>query len=97
MVNNRMLVSKRGRQYKVDVAQAVGRCKPLTGRLKVFLYVNPPDRRKRDVDNWSKGVLDALTHAGVWEDDSQIDSLLIERGGILKGGRVVVTVEEIEK
>ena len=37
----------------------------------------------------------ALTHAGVWKDDSQIDKLLIVRKGIEKPGRIVVTVTAI--
>ena len=61
-----------------------------------------PDRRKRDLDNLHKGILDGLTHAGVWKDDSQIDDLRIYRcraatGELVieKPGRVVVTIEAI--
>lgn len=46
--------------------------------VEVILY--PPDARRRDLDNYMKCLLDALTHAGVWEDDSQIDQLCIFRG-----------------
>lgn len=52
---------------------------PASARLRVVLILNPPDRRRRDVDNYSKGLLDAFTHAGIWADDEQIDELLIRK------------------
>lgn len=36
-------------------------------------------RPKPDVDNYAKAVLDAMTKAGVWLDDSQIGSLAITK------------------
>jgi crossover junction endodeoxyribonuclease RusA len=36
----------------------------------------PPDKRTRDIDNYSKALFDALTHANFWIDDSQIKKLL---------------------
>jgi crossover junction endodeoxyribonuclease RusA len=65
----------------------------LQDRLKVTIELNPPDRRRRDLDNFNKGVLDALTHAGVWADDSQIDELIIKRGKVVPGGETVVNIE----
>jgi crossover junction endodeoxyribonuclease RusA len=41
-----------------------------------------PDRRRRDLDNLLKAVQDALAHAGVYDDDSQIVDLRIRRAGI---------------
>lgn len=39
----------------------------------------PPDRRKRDLDNLLKSLLDGLEGAGVFKDDAQIDDLQIVR------------------
>jgi crossover junction endodeoxyribonuclease RusA len=61
-------------------------------RLSVRILAYMPDKRRRDLDNLLKSALDALTHAGVWADDSQIDSLLIERAATL-GGMLKVEVE----
>lgn len=91
----RHLISEAGRKYRADVSWLV---KPLghtfTGRVAVALTCYAPDRRKRDLDNLTKGLLDALTHAGLWGDDSQIDYLLIQRGPVTKGGRVKLAVYE---
>jgi crossover junction endodeoxyribonuclease RusA len=68
---------------------------PLLGRLAVSLELTMPDRRRRDIDNAAKAVLDAISHAGIWQDDSQIDKLLIERIGIEKPGCVDVVIEQL--
>jgi crossover junction endodeoxyribonuclease RusA len=54
----------------------------------------PPDRRRRDLDNLAKPTLDALEHAGVYEDDSQIDLLIIRRRDVVDGGRLEASVTE---
>lgn len=64
-------------------------------RLEVEILLCPPDRRRRDIDNPAKAMLDALAHARVFEDDSQIDRLIIVRGQIEKGGAAVVTIRQI--
>lgn len=69
--------------------------KQLYGRIEVSMIAYPPDNRSRDIDNLIKACLDAMTHAGVWVDDSQIDILSIRRGGIKKGGAMTVTFSEI--
>ncbi|WP_294768603.1 RusA family crossover junction endodeoxyribonuclease [uncultured Rhodoferax sp.] len=95
-VNGAMLISERGRKYAKAVADQVliqRGAKQLAGRLNVHIVAMPPDRRKRDLDNLFKGVLDSLTKAGVWLDDSQIDALAIERGSI--GGMLKVRVVEV--
>ena len=68
-------------------------------RLSVTVIVASPDKRRRDVDNLCKSLLDALEHAGVYEDDCQIDQLLILRDpeAIIKGGLVKVQIAKIER
>lgn len=60
------------------------------------IRLDPPDRRRRDLDNALKGTLDALEKAGVYNDDGQIDKLSIERGEVVKGGALVVRIQAIE-
>lgn len=64
-------------------------------RVSVHITTHAPDRRRRDLDNINKALLDCLTHAGVYTDDSQIDDLHLVRGHIEKPGFVVVRIEAI--
>jgi crossover junction endodeoxyribonuclease RusA len=97
-----LTLTKEARLYRTDVAVAVRR--QLGGKrleayatpVQVDLELRAPDRRRRDVDNFCKGVLDALTFAGVWIDDSQIDQLNIRRGRVLKGGAVLVLIAPLD-
>ena len=79
-VGYRTLLSREGREYRRQVcALLAGRVgQPLPGPLQVQLDLYPPDRRRRDWDNFQKGVWDALQHAGVYLDDSQVRRALIE-------------------
>jgi crossover junction endodeoxyribonuclease RusA len=89
----------RSHQYKTflrEVAKIVlvARVKPLLGRLRVTVHASAPDRRQRDITNLWKCLNDALQHAGVFRNDSQIDDARILR---TKGipGTVTVFIEEM--
>jgi Holliday junction resolvase RusA-like endonuclease len=80
-VGNKVLISKEGRQYRevvVNRIKAAG-IKMITGRVEVAIQLYPPDRRRRDADNSLKCLLDAFTAGGIYEDDSQIYFLSIEK------------------
>ena len=64
----------------------------ISGPVKVAITLNPPTLASYDVDGRPKGVLDALTAAGFWLDDSQVHSMTVEKGMKVKGGNVVVKV-----
>ena len=87
------ILSQRGRAFRAEVKRQLGfRPAPLRGPLAVFVDLFPPDRRRRDVDNYAKALLDALTHAGIYEDDSQIEHLTLNRCPRIEGGRVDVYI-----
>lgn len=92
----RTITSKEGRVFRERVLSMVcfdDMTRPaLTGRLEVTIDLCPPDKRKRDIDNYAKAVLDAMTHAGVWGDDSQIDRLIINRLPPEKPGHAFLTI-----
>lgn len=88
----RVLISETGRAYRKTVSAIVGAQgarKALSGRLSVSIIAYPPDRRKRDLDNILKSLLDSLTHAGVIEDDGNIDRLQVSRGSVTHPGGLV--------
>jgi crossover junction endodeoxyribonuclease RusA len=91
----RTLLSEDGRKYRKAVEQAVVLQRAGSvgeARLRIDIECRMPDRRRRDVDNVPKAVLDALTHAGFWSDDSQIDDMRVWRSELMEG-IVVVSVE----
>lgn len=61
-------------------------------RLAVAIWLHWPNRRRGDVDNRVKPVLDALQRAGVYDDDSQIDELHVYRADIQKLGYCTVNI-----
>jgi len=83
-VSGVMMLSKPARAYRKAVGEAVllrspGVSLPLTGRLKLTIMLTTANHRRRDLDNCIKPLQDALTHAGVWLDDEQIDVLVVHR------------------
>jgi crossover junction endodeoxyribonuclease RusA len=92
-----MIISAEGRSYRKAVADQVliqRGAKHFAGKLKVEIEAFRPDKRRRDLDNLLKAVLDGLTHAGVWEDDSNIVDLRIYWADTV-GGMLKVKVSEV--
>ena len=93
-VKNRILISAKGREYRKRVSlliKAEG-AETVVGKCKVDIAAFPPDKRKRDLDNLLKCLLDVLQHSGVIQDDGDIDDLRIHRHHAVKGGAVLVKV-----
>jgi crossover junction endodeoxyribonuclease RusA len=95
----RTLLSEAGRAYRkaVDavVAQARAR-KALAVPLEIRIAAFPPDRRKRDLDNLLKSVLDCLEASGVIENDNLIESLSIYRAERVAGGQLEVQITALD-
>lgn len=91
-------VDSKGKFFRKIVGEIVAteNLPPIEGRIAMFISLYPPDKRKRDIDNVLKALLDALQHAGCYEDDSQLDDLRIVRCEPRKGGSCVVVITRIE-
>lgn len=106
-VNNRVILSKKGREYKEQVEfeyfQLYSKLscskKPQFNRddkLKVHVNVFAPDRRKRDIMNLQKALFDAM-EGFYFEDDNQIDDCRFVRCDVdKKRPRVEVTITKIK-
>ncbi|QGJ70627.1 Crossover junction endodeoxyribonuclease RusA [Planctomycetales bacterium 10988] len=93
-------LKRRSKTFRRDVQTLLllQRCEPIEGPLSVLIEVFPPEKKvKRDLDNILKALLDALQHAGVYEDDAHIARLLVIRRGFVTGGMVQVTIEKWEE
>ena len=86
-------ISEDGDRYRRRVAAILRGVPNLSGPVQVAIAVFPPDKRQRDLDNLLKCLLDSLTKAGLWNDDSQVSSLTITRmARSIRGGRIEVAV-----
>jgi len=65
--------------------------------LGISVMIHPRSKRKFDLDNTLKAILDALMKANVYDDDSQFEYIEIARGEPKDGGAAVVHIYEIEK
>ena len=97
-VGMRTLISREGRRFRARVVSTLAsRDVPtLSGPISVHVIAYPPDRRRRDLDNITKALLDAMERGGVYSDDSQIDRLSIERAEVVPGGKVIVHISEVD-
>ena len=94
-VGARTLISRGGRAFRQSVCAilAARGIEPMDGPLEVLIDVYPPDRRRRDIDNLQKALLDALAHGGAYHDDSQIARLTVQRREVVSGGKVRVRLD----
>lgn len=65
--------------------------KPLTGDIDMRVELFFGDERKRDIDNYNKILLDSMSGI-IFEDDSQIQSLLIIKNKDKKNPRIEIII-----
>ena len=101
------VISAKGLAYRKAVGSEIGRSFwggtkqfPLKGPLKIIATFHRPDLRRRDLDNLQKSLYDSLTHAGIYEDDSQIEHLDVKFAPLPltdKRGTVEITIETFDE
>ncbi|MFU0912838.1 RusA family crossover junction endodeoxyribonuclease [Kluyvera intermedia] len=100
-LKGRHLISQKGRAFQSAACAAIIEQlrklpKPSAELAAVEITLYPPDQRCRDIDNYNKALFDALTHAGVWEDDSQVKRMLVEWGPVVPKGKVEITINRYQ-
>lgn len=88
----RYFVNKKTQDYKWIVRQRRPPIEVITVECGLEILVYVPDKRKRDIDNLLKVLLDSLKSACVFKDDSQVKEIYISHEGQIKDGKVVVGV-----
>ena len=69
----------------------------ISGRIAIFVALYAPTKRKYDLDNRIKALLDALEHAGVFLNDEQIDFIWVVRREPIQGGMCKIVLIENDK
>lgn len=72
----RIILSKKARDFKLDVANHLSRlgAKRIKGKISLTLIFMFKDKRRRDLDNMLKPLLDALKNS-LFDDDSMIQKI----------------------
>ena len=84
-----LYVSKEGKVYRKRVCGEI--YKQTRNKIRINTEVSvvidtyPPDRRRRDIDNILKCLLDALQDSGIIKNDNLISELTIRRNKETKG------------
>ncbi|QKN82086.1 crossover junction endodeoxyribonuclease RusA [Scandinavium goeteborgense] len=92
-------ISTEGLAYRTAVTQLIKEAMLDIGikvPVKISIECHMPDRRRRDLDNLQKAAFDALTKAGFWQDDQQVDDYRVKRMPMVKGGKLELTITELE-
>lgn len=77
---------------EADAAMMQQKPRPVVGEYDLWLYLEWPDNRARDLGNYEKAVSDFLVSRELVEDDSKCQAMHIYRG--LRGRECVVRVCE---
>lgn len=88
-ISGRKALTDKAKRFRHDVGQVKlinykliresGVILPFCGPVAVAVELHPPDKKTRDVDNVLKPILDALQHAGILDNDEQVEALSIRR------------------
>lgn len=92
-----VVLGEEGRRYRRDVYYLLHQYRQaFTGDKKLSVTINlyPPDKRKRDIDNILKCLLDSMEYANVYENDNNIDMLTVIRRQRVPNGSVHVWISE---
>ncbi|HGN9484769.1 TPA: RusA family crossover junction endodeoxyribonuclease [Proteus mirabilis] len=96
-IKGRTLISEKGRKFRINTIASVyeqlkRKPKAIKENVSVLVRLYPPTKQRRDIDNFLKASFDALTHAGIWEDDQQVKHMDVMLMEVVKGGKLEITI-----
>lgn len=89
-----LITSPEGKAYKQEIALRVRNAPYFEHKVHVSLTFFPRTKALYDLDNFIKALFDGLTEARVWKDDSLVHSMYVEKGEVIKGGKVFVKISK---
>jgi Holliday junction resolvase RusA-like endonuclease len=68
-------------RFKSAIREKFSKTRTYVGKMEVLvkIYLTKPRSAKSDLDNYAKPVIDALHEAGVFDSESQIYRILMEK------------------
>lgn len=94
----RVVVSAEAKRYRGEVERKLaGRAALGATPVEVSVVAHPADRRRRDLDNLAKVLLDALANGGAFADDGQVRALHLWWGEVSSAPCVEVVVREFQR
>ena len=93
---NIMTISEKGKKFKKDFLQEINKLniKKTTGKVKVTIEFYFKDKRKRDLDNYFKCLLDCMKNV-VIEDDELIYELNSKKFIGFGENKIKISIEEM--
>lgn len=90
-------ISSEGKAYleHVGLLLKMKRVKPIEGPVAIRITLNPPNLRRRDLDNCFKVLIDAITKGGAMGDDFQIKHIEATMLDVVKNGRAVIELKPL--
>ena len=88
-----VILSQKGRDFKAKVKSMVD-LYPTSEDVLVMIKLYPPSKRKYDLDNMLKSLLDSLIGIA-YVDDSQIQCLAVSKEEVFKGGKCTIKIKEV--
>jgi crossover junction endodeoxyribonuclease RusA len=97
VARGRKILSEEGRAYKLYcgqcmMIQGVRKLKEEDRPFGLSIIARPPDKRRRDLDNILKPLIDSLVDYGAIPDDWMIDDIRIQRMNKVKDGQIEVQI-----
>ena len=91
----RVLISQDGREFKKEINLLLNNYEKILGKIELHIILYFKDKRKRDVDNYAKVLIDCLKNK-LFEDDDMIYKLCMEKHIGYGENKICIEVNKLE-